>query len=84
METETHEWYSGTESKLYVWVKSKSKWNAEIEKLATGGDGDTPRDNNKAINPNHLGDPVDIQTRLEVAWRGIWREKKTRGVGWGV
>ena len=76
------EWYTGSGSKLYAWVKSKSKWNSTLEHVAAGADKDGGRDNQGAKNCDHFGDPVEIQARLETAWRRVWQEQKTRGDNW--
>ena len=42
------EWYAGSGSKLYAWIKSKSKWNSGLGHVTTGADTSEPRntDNN--------------------------------------
>ena len=84
MENKIQEWYSGTGSKLYAWIKSRSKWNSELEQVATGKDGGKPRDISGNTEMNHFGDPVEIQARLEKACRGVWQEKTNRGDNWEV
>ena len=64
-------------------VKSKSKWNSELKKVATGGDGNQPRAPEHNQDLNHFGDPVDTHAKLGKSWRGIWQDNKTRGEGWG-
>ena len=75
-------WHAGSGSKLYAWVESKTKCNAEAEHIATGGDGDIVRNTCKHTNNTHFGDPVDIHKQMETAWRGMWQEPKTRAHGW--
>ena len=31
---------------------------------------------------NHLGDPVEIQAKLEKAWRRVWQKQNNRGDNW--
>ena len=67
------EWYSGTGSKLYAWVKSKSKWNAELEHVATGGDGKEPRAEGISTDMNHFGDPIEIHADTRKFGKGLER-----------
>ena len=76
------EWYSGSGSKLYAWVQSKSKWNSDLDHVTTGADTSDARNTDNNPDFNHFGDPVEIQSKLEKAWRRVWQGQTHRGDNW--
>ena len=50
--------------------------------MATGADTSDARNTDNITDFNHFGDPVEIQAKLEKAWRRVWQEQTTRGDNW--
>ena len=76
---QSQEWYSGTGYKLYAWVERKSKWNADLEHVATGADGTGTRGTDGNPDLNYFGDPVEIQAKVEKHGEASGRRPKPGG-----